>query len=156
MTKLFLQSLRLLLLLCATSDLVSSFALVPSTTKLPMLVRTSTSSALPKQIIQRPCKMQPLEMAFKPMSFLDNKAKLAGPLATLGFTLPQLQDLSIQNIQRVGETAFAAMVLIAAVQGALVSLGDVVCFASFHYIRQVFLTLVYRSCISMEPILLVN
>lgn len=56
-------------------------------------------------------------------SFLNDKLlKFAGPITTLGLTLPQLQDnLSMKNIQRVGETSFAAMVAIAAIQGALVS-----------------------------------
>ena len=64
-------------------------------------------------------------MAFKPLAFINDKMNIVGPVATLGLTLPQLQDLSLKNIQRVGETSFGAMLVIAAIQGALVSATDV-------------------------------
>ena len=60
-------------------------------------------------------------MAFKPLAILNDNMRSAGPITTLGLILPQLQDLSISNIQRVGETSLAAMVAISAIQGALVS-----------------------------------
>jgi len=63
-------------------------------------------------------------MAFKPLSFVHDGMRFAGPIATLGLTLPQLQDLSMNNIQRVGETSLAAMLFVAIVQGALVSLKE--------------------------------
>jgi hypothetical protein len=56
----------------------------------------------------------PLQMV-KSISPAHGTMKMAGPLDT------QVGDLSVKNIQRVGETAFGAMFLVAAIQGALVS-----------------------------------
>jgi len=60
-------------------------------------------------------------MAFEPLPHVQDGMRFAGPIATLGLTLPQLQDLSMKSIQRVGETSLAAMLFVAIVQGALVS-----------------------------------
>eukprot|EP00977_Amphora_coffeiformis_P029592 scaffold41745_cov176-Amphora_coffeaeformis.AAC.6 len=99
----------LLLLLFTIYHLATAF--IPAPTK-------TYSSVLTKNVF--PAKDLPPLMAFKPHAFLNDSMKFAGPMATIGLTLPQLQDLSMKNIQRVGETSLAAMLFVAAVQGALI------------------------------------
>lgn len=95
-----------------------------------------------------PSSLPPL-MAFKPLAFVNENMKSAGPIATLGLSLPHLQDLSMENIQRVGETSLAAMVGIAAVQGALVCRKG-----SKHHAVPVssLTTCPFRSCTSIQRI----
>lgn len=102
--------LILLLLSLQNTDAFVALVVAPCRT----LSRTQVGSTM-----RRPSALRPLGMV-KSVSSFQGKMKLAGPLATLGLSFPQLGDLSIKNIQRVGETAFGAMVLIAAIQGILI------------------------------------
>lgn len=90
-----------------------------SSARVQTLHQNTRQSSLLTPPPSSPCTELP--MAFRPLDFVSDKLKFAGPLATFGLTLPQLGDLSVENIQRVGETSFATMVGIAALQGALVS-----------------------------------
>lgn len=154
MTNFCLRSLQVALLLFVATNSVTAFVLAPSTRSSPLLITTTVAG---KQL-QRPSAVQPLQMEFKPIAFLNDKMRFAGPVTTLGLTLPQLQDLSIKNIQRVGETSLAAMLVIAAIQGALVSeVSSMSALVFFQY--SIFLqygTHMCRSCISMPPTQLVN
>ena len=117
MTRHHTRSFQLyLLLFLVTGNPVTGF--VPFTTTRSVF---GTSGLLPRK--QR--ALSPL-LAFKPVAFLSDTTKHVGPLATLGLTLPQLQvgGCSMANIQRVGETSLAAMFVVAAIQGALVSLKN--------------------------------
>ena len=152
MTRLAIRSLLLALLLHVATNLATGFVRAPSANNAPFLTKTASAG----KHLQRPLAVNPLQMEFKPLAFLNDKVfmKFAGPVATLGMTLPQLHDLSISNIQRVGETSFAAMLVIATIQGALVSQLT----SAFRLVALPDIPpsldpiAIHRSCINMPPI----
>ena len=106
------------LLLVAGGNAVSAFVVTPTTSTTAAATTTTTT-------YRTNHSPHVSRQHGRPLSALSAKPSL-GPLATLGLTVPQLlhgnnSGTFWENIQRVGETSLGAMVLIAAVQGALVS-----------------------------------
>ena len=144
---------RYLLLLFTIYNPVTAFVPVPAKSYSSVIAKNALpAKGLP---LPRPLAVPPL-MAFKPLAFLNDNMKFAGPIATLGLTLPQLHDHSMKSIQRVGETSFAAMLAIAAIQGALVSRQEAyIRIALFPQQAPSHLSS-FRSCINTGPTQPVN